>query len=411
MLKETAALLDAVDGDPPQDCACDTAQATKRMPSDPLLGILTSADTISAIFPEWQKLAQRALGHTAFQSVEWAQAALAAISQERQPCVITLTDGGTLIAIAPFQLEKLTAMTCLTGLAEPYQQYTEILIDPEYDVQAVGEALREHIRRVGADFVHFRQVRADAALQAVIGDRLSPVGEPDGAPLLQLADWENFEAYLKSISARSRKTIRNLRNRLVKSAPLTHRIIRHNETDLKPLILRTLAQREQWVERMGYSSRALDGEGMEAFLEALCQQAPQGAELVALELKHGDVPLSTEWGLLFNGCYYAYMADWNPDYEQYSPGKLHQMDVIEACFEMGVTTIDFLKPASRYKLTWTSEVVPVVDYVFPLSWKGRLYTQVWLNQLRPAAKRLVLALPQNLRAPLMKLAKQLLSRA
>lgn len=76
------------------------------------------------------------------------------------------------------------------------------------------------------------------------------------------------------------------------------------------------------------------------------------------------------------------------------------MDVIEACFQLDVKRIDFLKPASRYKMTWTSQVAPVVDAVSPLSFKGRVYANIWLGKLRPLAKRVVLAMPKGIRSPL-----------
>ncbi len=77
------------------------------------------------------------------------------------------------------------------------------------------------------------------------------------------------------------------------------------------------------------------------------------------------------------------------------------MDVIETCFALGLEKIDFLKPASRYKMTWTSEVASVLDAVSPLSIKGHLYARIWLKHLRPLAKRSALALPKSLRAHLM----------
>ncbi len=380
--------------------------ATKKL-QEPALRVVTTLTELTGLADQWALLEASAKGNVLFQSFAWARTLLETPSVSQSVKIFALFDQAELIALLPLRLEQQRFLRVLTGFAEPFQQYTDMLYNQAYAPADLLRFLTPHLQQVGADLIHLRQVREGGPLFQYARTHFTPMGEEEGAPWLDLSQWESFEDYLKSISARSRKTIRNQRNRLHKTAGLSHRVVRQDEKDLEAMVLSTLSGRENWVETMGYSSRALEGKGLRDFLAHWLKRPPDGCELIAFELKHGDVVISTEWGFLFKDCYSAYMADWNPDYEQSSPGKLHQIDVIEACFALGIDKIDFLKPASRYKLTWAQEVASVCDTVSPLSWKGWIYAQFWLKHLRPLARRTVLALPQDQRSALMSIVKKL----
>ncbi|MGG9998994.1 GNAT family N-acetyltransferase [Pseudovibrio ascidiaceicola] len=382
------------------------SSATKAL-QNPSVRVLQSAVEVAEFQQQWHQLEQASKGNLVFQSYAWIIAMLENPASVQSARIFAVYDQQSLIAVLPLRIEKQKSLKALTGLGEPFQQYSEMLLDPAYSPADVLDHLKPYLQKAGADVIHLRQIREGGALYEYASTYFTEVGETDGAPWLELNQWSSFEDYLTSISARSRKTIRNQRNRLHKSAGLTHRVVRQEDSELETLLLRTLNGRENWVEAMGYSSRALEGDGLQNFLLSLSKGTAKGCELIAFELKHGDRPISTEWGFLFEGCYSAYMADWNPDYEQSSPGKLHQMDVIEACFALGIDKVDFLKPASRYKMTWTSQVASVFDAVSPLSVKGQLYASLWLKNLRPLAKRIVLAMPKGPRALLMSSVKKI----
>lgn len=387
--------------------AAASAEPAKLPLTSPLLALVDTEHAIFQIRDQWLVLEQTSKGNGVFQSFAWCVSALRNLKDTEQAKILVVSDQDRVVSILPLKLEQNKLLKELTGLAEPFQQYSEMLCNPAYDPAEILSFIAPCLKKVGADVIHLRQIRAGGALFDFATENFVCLGDDEGAPWLELGKWENFEEYLKSISARSRKTIRNQRNRLHKSAGLSHHVVRHGEPELEQLVLRTLKGREDWVEAMGLTSRALEDEAVHSFLTSMCRAEAEGCELIAMELKHGDVPISTEWGFLSGGSYSAYMADWSPDYEQYSPGKLHQMDVIEACFQLGVRKIDFLKPASRYKMTWTSDVAPVFDFVSPLSFKGKIYASLWLGKLRPLAKRMVLAMPKNMRSQLVGLVKRI----
>lgn len=294
---------------------------TTKAPLNLSVCVLRTRSDLTEHKDQWKQLEQSSKSNAVFQSFAWTMAMLENLEADQGIQIFAVFDQQKLIAAMPLRIENLGVLRVLTGLADPFQQYSEMLLSPNYNPSAILELLKPHLHETGADIIHLRQIREASALYDYANEHFSAVGDVDGAPYLDLTQWASFEDYLKSISSRTRKTIRNQRNRLHKSAGLSHRIIRQQDPELESLLLQSLKGRENWVEAMGYSSRALEGEGFQQFLFALCKEAGSECELVAFELKHGDVPISTEWGFLFKRCYFAYMADWNSDYEQSSPAN------------------------------------------------------------------------------------------
>lgn len=225
---------------------------------------------------------------------------------------------------------------------------------------------------------------------------------------MQLSDWPDFESYYGSLRSKTRKNMRNARNRLNREAPLKHGVFR-DRTSVASIIDRTFEDRSAWLERMGLTSRAFDDADFEAFLERLKDRAGERGDAGDFEtlgfcLMHGDTPISEQWGFLHRGRYYAFMSGWDPAYEQASPGKLHLADVLECCFELSADAADFMIPAVPYKMTYAADAIGVQDHILTLTLRGMIYNRVWLNGLRSGAKKLFFRLPPSIRGIVLRLA-------
>lgn len=373
--------------------------------------IICDPAEILALGEEWEALEASCPDTVFFQSFAWCRNFLE-FSRGKPgfaPRVITFRksrpDGSARLAgILPLALQTKGRMKVLTGFAEPFQQYTDMLLDPQSRAEDFAPFLLEALRKTGADYVHFGQVREDSALAQLSNSKLLPMGEKEGAPYVRLSAFGSHAAYIKTVRAKTRKNLRNAKNRLERSAPVTHEVAEDGPL-LREVIERAYEGREAWLERIGLTSRAFQDTDFEAFLKRFADcTAPGGAAIrtIAMSLKHGDQPLSDQWGFVYRGRYYAFMANWNPAYEASSPGRLHLGEVIKTCFDKGFKTADFLIPASSYKLNWTDDVTQVCDLIVPLTGKGSLYTRLWLGFIRPHAKRIFFRLPTGLRQLVMK---------
>ncbi|MGH6926506.1 MAG: GNAT family N-acetyltransferase [Propylenella sp.] len=370
-------------------------------------GIAVVADraAFDALLPEWRELEDIAAGPALFQSSAWCRTVYdhhERSAQKFEPLVVTLRDRGKLVGLLPLQRVALGMTRIATGFGEPYQQYTDVLLAPDAPKNAAARLLDAASRLPGCEGVSLLKIRDDSPLAALLAERGAIRSNEDAAPFVDLTPFADFKAYYATINAKTRKNMRNARNRLARGGELLHRVLT-DPAEIDALVARAHAGRERWLEELGLTSRAFRDPTFGAFARSLAEPA-SGLAVMAMSLTLDGRPVADQWGFVFNNRYYAYVATWAPEFEEASPGKLHLEEVIRSCHERGIAVADFLMPAVRYKFTWTDQAVPVADYSLPLSLRARLYTSLWSARLRPALKRLALRLPANLRSRIARLA-------
>ncbi len=352
-----------------------------------------------ALAASWRALEENAATPTLFQSLAWCRQIFdleaGREAQTFDPLILFARKHGEVVGLLPLKRLRRSG-TILTGLGEPYQQYTDLVLAPGADGAAALQAMLDSPHLGGADAIEFLKVRADSALFAALGTRTAKLTPVDGAPFVDLRPFPDFANYLKTVNAKSRKNMRNQRNRLAREAPL-EAVSCTTRAEIGALIQASFEGRVDWLEREGLSSRAFRDPDFSRFVARFADQDATGIELLAVALRHGERTIAEQWGFIHKRRYYAYVASWDPAYEEASPGKLIMEEVLRAAHARGVEIADFLMPAARYKLTWADSETPVYDIVVPLSLRGRLTAKLWTGWLRPLAKRAVLAMPTQLR--------------
>lgn len=362
------------------------------------LRMARSLTDIIRLRSQWLALEALCPGARFFQSYEFCRNAAEhdVLHGEQDFVVLGVYQNDSLVALLPLRLQKKRFRTVLSGLAEPFQQYTEMLLAPGHDARAVFRPIRLALNGFGADYLHLGQVRRDGPLFAAIDGDLQPTGEDKGAPNVPLHNWPDLEAYFKSLNAKSRKNLRNLHNKLARTGEIAHQVAFEGPL-LDAVIERTFAGRTEWLARMGLTSRAFRNSGFEAFVDRFKDAQTSGVKAVAMCLTLDGKPIAEQWGFVYAKRYYAFISTWDVAFHDFSPGRLHLEEVLRACSKMGLEVVDFMVPSIAYKLTYAIEVTPVNDYVLPLSPTGRLYSGLWVNRVRPLAKTLAYALPAWMR--------------
>ncbi len=353
----------------------------------------------------WQAIEGATPEPTFFQSLDWCRLIFdleaSRAAPELSPLVLVASEAGRIVGLLPLKRMHTAAASVLTGLGEPFQQYTDLIVAPGADARKVLAAmLRSKAVGRDTDAIELRKVRGDSTLFAALGDRTKTLQPVDAAPFVDLRTHLDFASYHQTVNAKSRKNMRNQRNRLMRDAPLTAHVYT-TPAEIGNLIRSSFEGRLGWLEREGLSSRAFRDPDFGRFVARFADAQDTGIEILAVALRHGGKPIAEQWGFVHKGRYYAYVASWDPGYEEASPGKLIMEEVLRACHARGVEIADFLMPAARYKLTWAEAATPVYDIVLPLTLRGRLTARLWTGWLRPLAKRAVLALPVCLRTILM----------
>lgn len=370
---------------------------------DPAVAIITERGGFDALKEEWLSLEATSGGAAVFQSFAWCRAVFDHHLQHRhafRPVILTLREAGRLVALLPLQIVDTGLSRIATGFGEPYQQYSDLLLADGAPADAARRLFEAACRLPRCDGLNLLKVRDGSTLDALVATTAAIRSNEDATPFVDLASHESFDAYLATINAKTRKNMRNLKNRLARAGTLEHRVLT-DPADIAALVKRTHSGRERWLAENGLTSRAFRDASFGDFTARLAEN--DDLPIMAMSLTLDGRSLADQWGFVHGGRYYAYVATWTPEFEEASPGKLHLEQVIRACHERGLSVADFLMPAARYKFTWTSDAVTVADYALPLSFRARLQLSLWSGHLRPWLKRLTLRLPVGLRSRIARL--------
>ena len=373
-------------------------------------GLVASAirdrNGIETIADRWLGLETHGSGFNLFQSLGWTRA-IFDFERDRgnsafDPVIATLFDGQRLVGVLPLERIRTGARSLLVPLGHGFAQTSDALVDADVDTgEAVARLLRAAVSAVPSDGISLLKVRDGSALAQGLPRTSIQTGEVQGAPYVALDAYPDFAGYFSTIRSKTRKNIRNARNRLEREAPVEHRVVR-DATERQALIERTLEGRAERLKEQGLTSRAFRDSGFRDFCTSLV--ARDDIALRAFSLQHHGRPLAEQWGFVHAGRYYAYVASRDFSHSDESPGKLHLSDIIRSCADEGLRGCDLGVPVMPYKLTFATETVAVRDYALPITPRGWVMFRLWDVLLRPALKKLILGLPVNLRSGLMRIA-------
>lgn len=387
------------------------AQVIERAPETFVAETATTLDAIDRLQDAWLALEEEANTPVFFQSFKWTR--FVAATRERSGLdlrIVVVRDAGRPVLIWPLSIEHVMAGRIAQDLTEPFGQYSDALIAEGYDAVALLDAAWTEIQRWNVDALVVQRVRADAAISGWISAKGHKVGDTREAPFVDLSPYNDFASYHASIRSKTRKNLRNYRNRLARSGHVTHRLI-VDEQEVKELTRLCLTWRSDWLTASGLSSAAFQHPAFQQIIEGLAD-GDYGApplQLMMLALESScktcakntspsiDGIVAIQWGFRHGNRYYAFMSARNPEFDAYSPGRLHLEDVIATCASEGISLVDLLVPRVPYKDTWATGSVTVDCYGVANTMRGRLIVDVWHKLARPALKSAVLRLPTSIR--------------
>ena len=368
------------------------------------IDVVQTREAFDAIAQQWESLESEVEGAVLFQGSGWAGAIFDFEATRGNtgfsPVVATLSDGQRLVAVLPLELVRTRVRSFLAPLGHAFSQYSDALIATGLDPrETVSRLLRAAISAAPCDAVSFLKVRSDSVLAKGMPANHIVTGTEEGAPYVSLSAFDDYAAFFQTIKPKTRKNLRNARNRLERDGALTHHVAITADERLG-VIERTLSGRAERLRDQGLSSRAFRDTAFADFCAALPSRSDM--PLIAMSLLHKGEPIAEQWGFVHKERYYAFIASRDFGNSEESPGKLHLSEVIHACADLGLYGADLMVPVMPYKLTWATEVVTVRDYALPVTPRGVLLLHLWDKTLRPQLKNAVLNMPKGLRSLLMK---------
>lgn len=367
--------------------------------------VLRSREALDALAQRWQGLERFSDGARLFQSLGWARSIFDFEASRGNtafdPLIAIIEDGQRLVGVLPLERVRTGARSLLVPLGHAFVQISDVLLAPGMEpVPAVAQLLRSAIQAAPSDGVSLLKVRAGSALAQGMPQTHIITGEEQGAPYVALDAFPDFGSYFSTVRTKTRKNMRNARNRLEREGSLEHRVIT-DPAEQTALIARTLGGRADRLKEQGLTSRAFRDGGFIGFCKSLVARGDMS--ILAFSLQHNGHPLAEQWGFVAGGRYYAFVASRDFSNSDESPGKLHLREIIEACAQRGLKGCDLGVPVMPYKLTFATETITLHDYALPITPRGWLLIQLWDVRLRPGLKRLMLGMPAGARASLMRL--------
>ena len=370
------------------------------------VAVVEHPDELAAFEPAWRDLECGCGSSAVFQSFDWCNTVWRCQIEDGtgprfEGRVLIIGNAHAPAAIWPLRVRSGPLGRIAGDLTEPYGQYGDILLAPDADLEAVMTSAMSALRSLRIDALVLRKVRASSPLHAWLSPRAALAGEQMEAAAVGLSSFPDFDGYRRSLDAKTRKNLRNYRNRLQRMGTLENVLARGRE-ELGATISECFERRASWLEAGGMSSSAFADPLFRKLVERLgrAEHGSLGLRAMRLSLTRPDgarSDLSLHWGFVHNAVYTAYMAAKNPELDAFSPGRLHLEDLLKACAAEGIHTVDFLAPQIPYKRSFATRTVEIETLALPLTLRGRLSVTGWHGTLRPALKSLAAKLPQGLR--------------
>jgi CelD/BcsL family acetyltransferase involved in cellulose biosynthesis len=275
---------------------------------------------------------------------------------------------GRLVGALPLCVRSSHGLRVLSFVGGESSALGDVLV-ADGEPPELAAALVERAASSGHDFADFTGVPGDSLLVDVLGSSLRLI-ERSEAPVLDLSPgWD--AVYRSKLPSKRRNHHRRRRRQLAE----------HGRVEVA--VARTEPELEQALEdaftlhELRWSGRP-DGSGFatpvgRSFNHAMIKSlAPLEVPRIVL-LKIDGRAVAFHYYLALEGTMYVHRIAFDPAFGQFSPGVINTLDALEAAAAEGLTRVEFLGGAERYKLELADGLEPLYEgFGLARTLKGRL---------------------------------------
>ncbi|MCX5749203.1 MAG: GNAT family N-acetyltransferase [Candidatus Saganbacteria bacterium] len=322
--------------------------------------IIRDLNEFEAIKDKWNA-AQKSPSNIFFLRHEWLLNWWKCFGAGNGLFVVLIIEGDNIVAAAPMMILRkkyfgVLEVRKLQFIAHEVSDYLDFIIVKDHaDNFALLIKQIESLSSLWdwAEFLYIPQTSAYFECWSNITSEFfsSSFEEKDVSILADIGQFENFAGYLKSLHKKVRSDVVRQFNNIKKLGELKLEVC--NERGKIDGLLNVFfdLHKKKWkkekhvsqfhdeslMNRYRLLSRDLDGSGM---LEMSCLYC--AGNIVAMH-----------YGFVYADRYYWYTPTYNPQYRQYSPGKLLLASLIENAIKRGIKIFDLLRGNEQYKYFWT----------------------------------------------------------
>ena len=303
---------------------------------------------------------------SAFASFEWYEAWWRHYSGGATLHMITMWDADRLVGIAPLMLRRVTIhglpLTALCFMENNQSLNNDFIVSPADRELFFHELLRYLFSQTSLwDVVVFRNIPENSGNCAALAETLDRAGTRwlksptwfDSPYLVPTGTWADF---LASRTARTRKSLRNIQNGIVKSGNVSVTSYRTPEEFLSVRDEVFSVARQSWAEDRGDSMASAANE---AFFSDLGSAFARKGWLSLWTLRLNGRMVAVEFHVKAYAKEHAMRSHYLPECASLSPGTYLEMQIIKQAFEETerVRIYDFCGSFEPYKRKWTDRFV------------------------------------------------------
>jgi CelD/BcsL family acetyltransferase involved in cellulose biosynthesis len=205
--------------------------------------------------------------------------------------------------------------------------------------------------------------------------------DDERCPNIDLSPFQNVEQYLATLSKRLQGDLGRRMRRLMEEGSVTCRAYGRKEAAEATAALTPFLRH--------HAARWPNAYRAPRFHELLIQRGLPAGLTYFSELRLNQVTLSWRLAFTWKSRYYSYIPVVNPAHARRSPGKLHQLECITACFALGLRIFDHLRGAEAYKNDWANGETRLKRAAWSRSSAVSSLRNAWVDHGKQGLARLV----------------------
>ena len=276
-----------------------------------------------------------------------------------KPLIITAEDGGQVIGLGPFLIEKKLLSTELKFIGSGLTDFHEILTHPACREEALRAILGWVLDRRYYDLVNFEQISDRSALYQVIREcRGFKAREMIKCPVVNLRSL-SWEEYLRMLPSRLRWEWSKKHRDLNRTGRL--QFLRLDAAGDKSEFMDKIFNLhvKRWGHEQGVSK--FTQEKLRSFISELAVASP---EIVLYALLLDNRLIAYQLGFSQKGVFYDWNKSYDPEFGRYSVGNILMGLILKDLIERGCQKYNQMRGDYLWKRRWMTDEETLTNYQF-----------------------------------------------
>jgi CelD/BcsL family acetyltransferase involved in cellulose biosynthesis len=320
----------------------------------PTVDTVSSADEFARLAGDWDALVRAMPRPSPFLLHAWLACWWRNYGDGATLCVRVARRENRLVAAFPLYAHSQLGLTVGSFLGGRHSALADLLVSPD-EQDAVADDLAGSIVDIDVDYVDLYGLPKAGRLVRALDGELGLIERVE-SPVLELgASWD--DVYRSKTSSKTRNLHRRRRRQLSELGRLKVDVAREAE-ELVPALEEAFRIHDlRWQGRPDGSDFA-SAVGRRFQREAIVALAQSDVPRIVL-LKLDGRAIAFHYYFALEGAMYVHRLGFDPSFARYSPGLVNTLDTIETAADEGLTRVEFLGGAERYKLELADRLDPL----------------------------------------------------